>query len=156
MLNRLKKMLVKTLYPFVRLYWKTFKPKGEGARALVLRNGMILLVKTEYGKYWQFPGGTRDGREAPETCALREVKEETGIMATITGKLGTYSSNTEGKRDTIHIFLATTNQIDVKQEWELKDARWFSLDTLPEDLSPATGRRIAEYKSGAKDLDTIW
>lgn len=28
---------------------------------------------------WDFPGGGREGDETPETCAIREVKEEFGI-----------------------------------------------------------------------------
>ncbi len=156
MLNRLKKTIVKTLYPLVRLYWRVLKPKGEGARALVLRDGMALLVKTEYAKHWMLPGGTRDGQESPETCALRETTEETGITATITEKLGTYLSNAEGKRDTIHVFLATTDATGLSKEWELKDARWFSLDDLPRDLSPATGRRLMEYRQGKRNIQGTW
>ena len=50
---------------------------------VVLRSpeGNILLVRTWFGKQrWAFPGGGIAKGETPETAALREVREETGII----------------------------------------------------------------------------
>ncbi|MFF9056676.1 NUDIX domain-containing protein [Streptomyces erythrochromogenes] len=41
--------------------------------------GRILIVKPTYRAGWQFPGGTVDHGEDPETCARRELAEETGL-----------------------------------------------------------------------------
>ena len=35
---------------------------------------------------WDLPKGKRDGNEIPKECALREVKEETGLVKVKTGK----------------------------------------------------------------------
>ncbi|MFB7808211.1 NUDIX domain-containing protein [Streptomyces virginiae] len=41
--------------------------------------GRVLIVKPTYRAGWQFPGGTVDHGEDPETCARRELAEETGL-----------------------------------------------------------------------------
>jgi len=37
---------------------------------------------------------------------------------------------------------------------EIEQAGWFTLDELPETTSPATRRRIAEYRQGATGTGT--
>ncbi len=156
MISFLKQRIVIWVYPFVRLYWRIMKPRGYGARAIVLHDDQILLVKTVYGTYWGTPGGMMSRGESPEACALRELKEETGITGQIAYKLGTYASAQEGKRDTIHVFVVHVDKKDLSLEWELASAKWCSLDALPEDVSPATKRRLEEMKSGQRDIQAAW
>ena len=56
--------------------------------------GGILLVQRaihpSYGK-WVFPGGYVDRGETPETAALREVREESGLRVRLTRLLGVYA-----------------------------------------------------------------
>jgi 8-oxo-dGTP pyrophosphatase MutT (NUDIX family) len=52
--------------------------------------GRVLLFKPKGGfggVVWSFPKGRLDARELPEACALREVLEETGVEARITGRV---------------------------------------------------------------------
>lgn len=151
-----KQAITHFLYPFVRIYWRIVQPKGFGARALVFHGDRILLVKTAYAPHWQTPGGTLDRGEIPEQCALRELKEETGLDGVIREKLGVYTSTNEGKYDTIHLYIVDVDQEELTLEWELKAAGWFSLDTLPEDISPATRRRIGEYLAGQRSIEGAW
>lgn len=46
----------------------------------------VLLVHHRASGLWQFPGGHVDPDEAPDEAAAREVLEETGVSATITGQ----------------------------------------------------------------------
>jgi len=58
---------------------------------------------------WGLPKGTPNPGETIETCALREVREETGLDTNITGKVGTirYWFSARGVRyhKTVHHFL---------------------------------------------------
>jgi mutator protein MutT len=57
----------------------------EVALALVVRGEKILVAKRQEGAhlsgYWEFPGGKIRPDETPEEAAVREVREETGVVA---------------------------------------------------------------------------
>jgi ADP-ribose pyrophosphatase YjhB (NUDIX family) len=145
------------VYPLARLYWKIFSPVTNGARALVLFDNEILLVKNLNLPYWTMPGGGIDSGETPEHCVVRELKEELDLNhLTIEYKLGEYNSQKEGKKDTVHVFIIHPESKDFTQQWEIEGAQWFSLNTLPENMSQATLRRINEYKKGDTNLHTSW
>lgn len=65
-------------------------------------NGLVLLrePKNHFDGYvWTFPKGRTDPGETPEQTALREVKEETGVDATIVSLLpGEYLGGTSVTR----------------------------------------------------------
>jgi mutator protein MutT len=67
--------------------------------------GEILLreVTCHFGGYvWTFSKGRQDPGETPEQTALREVREETGIVAEIVGRL---PEAFEGDTTITHFFL---------------------------------------------------
>ena len=153
----MKKLIYKLTHPFFRLYWRLFRPKTSGARALVLHDGKILLTKNINSGHWSFPGGKVDYPETPESCVVRELKEELDLDIEKTEfKLGEYVSAREGKTDTIHIFVISVASDYFKKQWELQDAIWFDLEGLPIDVSPATGRRIGEYRGGGRGVVGEW
>jgi 8-oxo-dGTP pyrophosphatase MutT (NUDIX family) len=43
-------------------------------------SGLSLLVKPSYHPQWDLPSGYAKAGEDPVTCALREVREETGLL----------------------------------------------------------------------------
>ena len=141
----------------LRLYWRISKPVTFGVRAIVTGpDGRILLVKHTYDKYWYLPGGAMKRDEPAEAALARELREELGIAAvTIERKLGTYFSRREGKRDTIEVFVAKAAAMGKRQRLEIAAADWFDPHALPEGVSPATQRRIGEYR-GMRTVETDW
>ncbi len=67
-------------------------PTVDGVSAVCIRNEAFLLVERgrEPSKGWlAFPGGRREEGEAPDAAAIRELFEETGIIATEVSYLDT-------------------------------------------------------------------
>lgn len=153
----MKYFIYKITYPFIRLYWKIFKPKIYGSRAIILHEDKVLLVKNVNVNYWSLPGGKINLGENPEQCILRELEEELSLNGIrVDYKLGEYISKKEGKKDTVYIFVVNLSYSTFEKQWELEDAKWFNLEKLPKDISPAGLRRIKEYQSGKKDILTYW
>ncbi len=156
-MQKTKWFIYKLTHPLFRLYWKIFKPVTMGTKAIVINNNSVLLVKNINVSKWSLPGGKVDYGEIPEACILRELKEELSLdLTTVDFKLGEYVSEKEGKKDTVFVFVINLKNRDFKKMWELQDAEWVSLDNLPIDISPATLRRLNEYKQNVRDLISNW
>jgi 8-oxo-dGTP pyrophosphatase MutT (NUDIX family) len=93
----------------------------------------IALVAVKDGSVWTFPKGLIDKNEDPKICALREVKEEAGVNATIVDEIAKqeYWYVLEGikRKKTVYYYLMEYVSGDVKDhDWEVKDAKWISLE----------------------------
>ncbi len=51
-----------------------------GCRALVVRDGSILLSHESVSDFYLIPGGGLEEGETPEGCCIREAEEETGLI----------------------------------------------------------------------------
>ncbi len=153
-----KKFIFKTFtQPVARLYWRIFKPKTYGSRGIILFENEILLVKNINVDHWSLPGGKIDKGESPEECLLRELKEELDLdNLKIAYKLGEYIATSEGKRDTVYIFVINLGSNDFKKQWELEDARFFGVNELPVNVSHAALQRINEYKTDKREIFGEW
>ena len=72
--------------------------------------GVILLRQYRHavgGVIWEVPAGKLDGREAPNRCASRELREEAGIVAARLERLTTLVTTPGFTDERIHLFLAT-------------------------------------------------
>lgn len=137
-----------------RLYWRLRRPTTLGARCLVLRGREVLLVRHTYDRWWYLPGGGVGRGESFAAAARREVLEETGLRVEGLRPLGVYLSRAEGKIDHVAVFCAEAPDGEPRPDpAEIRDARFFRLDDLPPDTSPATRRRLAEYLDGQRPAE---
>jgi ADP-ribose pyrophosphatase YjhB (NUDIX family) len=143
----------------VRAAWRATKPRMIGVRAVLLdQNDRIALVRHTYTDQWYLPGGGVKKGESTKAAVIRELSEEVAIEnPSIERVLGMYHSRRENKDDHIVIFVArTTSFPDERLKradlMEIEEAQWFELDGLPASTSPATARRIAEYRAGASGI----
>ena len=60
--------------------FETYTKTREASRAVILRDGMILLSHETVPGWWLVPGGGTEGDETPEECCIREAEEETGLI----------------------------------------------------------------------------
>jgi ADP-ribose pyrophosphatase YjhB (NUDIX family) len=138
-----------------RIVWKVTRPRTIGVRAVLLdRDDRVALVRHTYIDQWYLPGGGVKKGESVEAALLRELEEEVAISRpAIERILGVYHSRGEGKDDHIVIYVARTphgsaDGLKRNETAEIAQAGWFALDGLPTTTSPATLRRIAEYRQG--------
>lgn len=113
--------------------------------------GRLLLVRHSYVAGWHFPGGGVDLGESAPAAALRELKEETNAEAT--GPLtlhGVFFNPKVGGRD--HVVCFRTEGVAAGPTpapgLEIREVAFFPLESLPQDITPATARRVAEWRCG--------
>jgi ADP-ribose pyrophosphatase len=78
-------------------------PKGENPQLLLLRQYRYAAG----GYIYEVPAGRLDGGESPESCAIRELKEETGCTAERMDSLFTMFTTPGFTDEKIHVFMAT-------------------------------------------------
>lgn len=78
-------------------------PLGEDPQILLIRQ----YRHAADGYLYEIPAGRLDPGEDPTTCALRELKEETGCSATGMERLFTLYTTPGFTDEKIHVFMAT-------------------------------------------------
>ena len=59
----------------------------RSAGGLVVSGSRVLLIATQQGRRWQLPKGHIEEGETPEQAAVREVREETGVVGRVLAPL---------------------------------------------------------------------
>ncbi len=119
-----------------------------GVRAVLIKDGKVLLIRHTYLPGWHFPGGGVEPYETAELAAARETMEETGYR--VEGRpelLGFYLNRLAGgARDhvAVYIWREFYTQLEFAPNLEIAELDWFPLDALPADIEAGTARRIAE------------
>jgi len=78
----------------------------------------VLLVKSRWVQgVWLFPKGGVEKDESAKESAIRETREEAGVIGRLVGKLGTFDSSTSKEEHKMFVLM-------VDEECDLKDKRW--------------------------------
>lgn len=117
-------------------------------------DGRVALVRNAWTDGWFLPGGGVEADETPRRAATREVREETGLSATVERPLVVvdqqYVAEDSGEEqfDSLFVVYAATATGEIPDaerlgttDDEIRAARWF--DRLPEDLHD--GDLLREY-----------
>jgi 8-oxo-dGTP diphosphatase len=118
--------------------------------AAIISDGKIVLIRRANQPFqgmWALPGGFVDVGETVEAACVREAVEETSLQIDIQKLIGVYS---DPKRDprghTVGIaFLCSVAGGLLKAQDDAKEARWFSLDELP-DLAFDHAKVLADLR----------
>lgn len=123
------------------------KPRLSGVSVMLSdQDGRLLLVRHSYGPdCWSLPGGGIDGRESAEVAARREMREELGIELSALRSLGTLEETLSGTFHKAYVFAARTSHEIVPDGREIAEARFFSIDTLPDGIGAIARRRIKRF-----------
>lgn len=137
----------------VARYGRAFRGMTLGVRILAIdAQGRVMLVRHGYAPGWHLPGGAVETGETAETAAARELLEETGVRADGRFDLfGLYFNPAFGGRDHVALFHATRFVIgpEPAPNREIRERGWFAPGAMPEDVTPATLRRLGEVAGQA-------
>ena len=133
------------------------RPK-VGIGSLIVRDGKILIGKIIAGhgnNTYMIPGGHLEFGESLAEGAMRELKEETGIVATQLTFLHMINEPRE-ESHYIHVnFLfencpeePTLTEPDKFSEW-----KWFDMNSLPENIFFGHKQFVPTYKSNLPFID---
>lgn len=111
----------------------------------------VCLITGRGKKRWQLPKGWVEPGETHEQAALREVREETGLVGEIESPLESidfwyvskFEARPERRHKYVHHFLLRYVSGDTgDHDHEVDDARWFLLDDAPAALSFPNERSV--------------
>ncbi|MER5458841.1 NUDIX domain-containing protein [Micromonospora sp. NPDC002389] len=125
-----------------------------GARAVVRdSSARILLIRRSDNGQWAMPAGAMELGESIADCAVREVREETGLRALRVSAFALYTgpdrTNTNMYGHTYQIFTTAFRV----EEWdgrldrvteETTDAGFFHREALPQPLSTSVLETLAD------------
>lgn len=133
----------------------------------------VLLVKRGNEPFcgcWALPGGFMEMTESAGACAVRELREETGLEVACVRQVGAFSApgrDPRGRVVTVAFYaFADMRQALIRAGDDAAEAGWFSLNGLPslafdhgEIIQAACGRVKADWPTEQKALQemaAIW
>jgi 8-oxo-dGTP pyrophosphatase MutT (NUDIX family) len=121
------------------------------------QGGILMIRRTDNGN-WAVPGGGMDLGEAITDTAIRETREETGIVCEVTGLVGIYTSprhvirytsNHEVRQEFSVVFTARPVGGELCPSSETPEPQWVSPDeVLNLPMHPSMRQRIGHYLDG--------
>lgn len=101
---------------------------ADGLSVLLIERGI-----EPFKGCWAFPGGFIQMDEDAETCARRELEEETGLKADHVEQIGTFTEvNRDPRGRTITIaHYALVKKSEVKGADDAAQAKWFPVGKIP-------------------------
>jgi ADP-ribose pyrophosphatase YjhB (NUDIX family) len=131
----------------------TYRPMTLGVRGVVFdTERKVLLVRHGYVAGWHFPGGGVETGETCEAALRRELQEEARVNVNATPRLyGLYFNCHVSRRDHVAVYVVEDYSVAGERapDGEIKEARFFALDALPQGTTPGTRARLAEIVGGA-------
>ena len=123
-------------------------PVTAADAAIVDKQGLILLIRRADNERWALPGGFLEIGETPAQGAVREAKEETGVLSRAVRLVGIYDSRLCGAIALQQMYLftflcePTGASEEITHGHEVLESAWFKENEVPSDLSPGHQIRI--------------
>ena len=117
--------------------------------------GQVLLIRENYGRHrYGPPGGSVDEGESPQRAAVREAREESGLLVTVRNLVGIRWAEVDGDR-----FLGFGFRCDVvegtpaiQDPAEIAEIGWFDPYGPPEPITNLARRLLVPAIEGRSGL----
>jgi ADP-ribose pyrophosphatase YjhB (NUDIX family) len=131
-----------------------YRNPAPAAGVLLLRRGEVLMVRRRFAPRvgaWCLPAGFLEYGETPEHCAVRELREETGLRARLTGLFGVYAGFDDPRvRAILILYMAERTSGRLSPGDDATEAKYFPIARLPRSIAFASHRQaLREIRPGA-------
>jgi len=147
--------------PFFFAWSRLTRGMTLGVRAVATDgDGRVLMVKHTYLPGWWLPGGGVDKGETTPAAVVRELREETGLIARAAPVLVSIHSN-ERFFPGDHVVVFRLDGVEPgdlgerTSHGEIAEIGWFLPSALPDDANRGCRARLAEIFDGAP-VDPDW
>jgi len=153
LIRTLRKVFYFCAQPMQKTYWYIFRPYRPGAKTFIFYHDKLLLVRIGYAhKKWVLPGGGIERWEESAQAAVREAKEESGVVIDSPIYVNERSYNNQYKKVTVFYYTDTTPSDDIVIDGqEVIDAGWFDLTSLPDNHASRLDEEIVMYNKWRAD-----
>ncbi len=113
------------------------EPRVRAAGGVIVRDGKVAVVHRPRHDDWSLPTGKLDEGESWEEAAVREVEEETGMRARITGELDSaYYKDSKGRDKQVRWYrMDIVDDGAFEPSHEVDELRWVTPDEAARLLS---------------------
>ena len=135
-------------HQILRAGWFVRRPRTFGAHALALTpEHRLVLVKLRYAPGWRLPGGGRGRGEDPVDAALRELREEIGMIAHgAVEKAAELEQRPNYRRDLVSLGVGRDVEYRPRGSWEIERSIEVDPNQLPAGMSPLAEEWIAALR----------
>ena len=123
------------------------RPHHTMAVGIVWRNSEVLIARRPeqglLGGLWEFPTTRRTNGESLQSCCLRSVEEETGVVAKVRSRFDTVKHAFTHFSVTMHAFHCDYLEGTARPVL-CTDARWVTLDELSEHPFSRANRKLVD------------
>lgn len=130
-----------------------YRNPAPAAGVILTRGADVLLVRRRFeprARQWCLPAGFLEYGESPERCAVRELREETGLIARLSGLFGVYAGFDDPRvRAVLVVYTADRIGGRLTPGDDATDAKYFPITRLPRAIAFASHRQaLRELRSG--------
>ncbi|MBL7979174.1 MAG: NUDIX domain-containing protein [Bacteroidetes Order II. Incertae sedis bacterium] len=151
--------VIRLLLHLRNILTRLIKPRSVRVRGIVTNTkGEVLLIKHPYDdRYWYLPGGGIKRQERLADALHRELQEELGFQhLVIIQTLGVYTDLNPYRSDVVVVIVAATDENPQPNKWEIKEACFFSLKALPDNMARSTRERLTEWQNVSNVYNERW
>jgi len=127
------------------VHWENPVP---AAAVAVLDGSQILLCRRAiepYRGHWGLPAGYQEVDETCENAAVREVREETGLIVKLTGLIDVLTTPDDPRKASILVVYAgEAVDGELQPGSDVDEVAWVSLHELPDELAFHNNRLLLE------------
>lgn len=154
--SRLRRIGEKLLLRVLHVYYFLVRGMTLGVRGACFDEaGRIFLVRHTYVGGWHLPGGGVERGETAHAALKKELEEEGNLeMLEAPQLVQAYFNTVTTRRDHVLLYRVRVRQSAPRlPDREIAEAGFFALDGLPDGVTPATRRRLAELAGEAIPAD---